>query len=119
HLRAEVRELVLELDLLGDGHAVLGHRGGAPRLLDDHVASARPQGGLHGVRQLVHAVEDPGAPGLVKQDLFGCHVLSPYFSSTPRMSSSRRMRWSMPSILISLPLYLPNSTRSPFFTASA
>ena len=34
HLRAHVLELVLELDLLGDGDAVLGDAGGAERLLD-------------------------------------------------------------------------------------
>ena len=37
---------------------------------------------------------------------------------TPRMSSSRMMRCSSPSILTSVPLYLPNSTRSPFLTSS-
>src|SRR5437868_4538519 len=33
----------------------------------------------------------------------------------PRISSSRMIRNSSPSILISEPLYLPNRTRSPFF----
>src|SRR5438445_342126 len=35
------------------------------------------------------------------------------------MSSSRRIRCSSPSILISLPVYLPKSTRSPAFTSTA
>src|SRR4030095_12092037 len=48
HLRAHVGELVGELDLLGDGHAVLGHRGGAPRLFQHDVAATRPQGHLRG-----------------------------------------------------------------------
>ena len=38
HLRAHVLELVLELDLLGDRHAVLGHVGRAPGFLQHHVA---------------------------------------------------------------------------------
>jgi hypothetical protein len=42
HLRAHVLELVLELDLLGDGDAVLGDDGGAPRLLDDDVPALGP-----------------------------------------------------------------------------
>src|SRR5438876_2990752 len=43
HLRAHVLELVGELDLLRDRHAVLGDGGGAPRLLEHHVSPARPQ----------------------------------------------------------------------------
>ena len=34
------------------------------------------------------------------------------------MSSSRRMRRSSPSIFTSVPLYLPNRTRSPTLTSS-
>src|SRR5437867_3817535 len=37
---------------------------------------------------------------------------------TPRISSSRRMRCSIPSIFTSVPEYLPNSTRSPFLTST-
>ena len=44
HLRAHVLEPVLELDLLGDGDAVLGDRRRAPLLLDDDVAAARARG---------------------------------------------------------------------------
>ena len=39
HLRAHVLELVLELDLLGDGDAVLGDARRAIRLVDDDVAA--------------------------------------------------------------------------------
>ena len=35
HLRAHVLELVLELDLLGDGNAVLGDRGGTEGLVEN------------------------------------------------------------------------------------
>ena len=41
-----------------------------------------------------------------------------HFSMTPRMSSSRRMRCSSPSIFTSVPEYLPKRTRSPAFTSS-
>src|SRR6185436_12674106 len=58
HLRAHVLELVLELDFLGDGDAVLGDRGRAEALLDDDVAAARAEGDLDGVRESVDAVED-------------------------------------------------------------
>ena len=39
HLRAHVLELVLELDLLGDGDAVLGDARSAEALVDDDVAA--------------------------------------------------------------------------------
>jgi hypothetical protein len=51
-LHAHVLEGVFQLDVLGDGHAVLGDLGGAPALVEHGVASARPQGAADGVRQL-------------------------------------------------------------------
>src|SRR5437868_4629047 len=44
---------------------------------------------------------------------FSVIVRGCYFSMTPRMSSSRIIKCSWPSILISVPAYLENSTRSP------
>ena len=58
HLRAHVLERVLELDLLGDGDAVLGDRRGAELLLDDDVAALGAERHLDGVGELVDAVED-------------------------------------------------------------
>ncbi len=55
HLRAHVFELVLELDLLGDGDAVLGRARGAVRLLDDDVAALGTERHLHGVGEDVDA----------------------------------------------------------------
>jgi len=78
HLGAHVLELVLEFDLLGHGHAVLGDDGGAEALLDDHVAALGAQGDLHGVGQLVQALFQLFAGLGVKDDLFGGHVVSPY-----------------------------------------
>src|SRR4029079_1761894 len=121
HLRAHVLELVLELDLLGDGDAVLGDRRGAPRLLDHDVAAARAEGDLHRVGEGVDPVRDLRTGVFLKQNFLGSHDLVSllYFSMTPRTSSSRRMRCSTPSTLISVPAYLPNRIRSPFFTSSA
>src|SRR5690606_32412091 len=67
-------ELVLELDLLGDGDAVLGDRGGAPRLLDDDVAATRAEGDLHRVGEGVDALHDLRAGALVEDDVLGSHV---------------------------------------------
>src|SRR5262249_32317158 len=116
HLRAHVLELVLELDLLGDRDAVLRHRRRAPRLLDDDVAAAGPERHLDGVGEGVDPTQDVRAGALIEQDLLGCHL--GYFSTTPRISSSRRMRCSTPLTVISLPAYLPNRIRSPALTAS-
>src|SRR5690606_98720 len=55
HLGAHVLELVLELDLLGDGHAVLGDARGTERLVDHDVAALGPQGDLHRIGENVDA----------------------------------------------------------------
>ncbi len=60
HLRAHVLEAVLELDLLGDGHAVLGDRRRAEALLDDDVAALGAERDLHRVGQRVDAGENRG-----------------------------------------------------------
>jgi hypothetical protein len=44
HLRAHVLELVLKLDLLGDGHAVLGHTRGTVRFIEHDVAALGAEG---------------------------------------------------------------------------
>ena len=49
HLRAHVLELVGELDLLGDGHAVLGDPRRAEALVEHDVAALRAQRDLHRV----------------------------------------------------------------------
>jgi hypothetical protein len=57
HLGAHVLELVLELDLLGDRHAVLGRARRAERLLDDDVAALGTERHLHGVGENVDAAQ--------------------------------------------------------------
>ena len=58
HLGAHVLERVGQLDLLGDGDAVLGDQGRAELLLDDDVAALGAEGDLDRVGQLVDAAED-------------------------------------------------------------
>ena len=73
HLGAHVLELVLQFDLLGDGHAVLGHGRGAEGFLQHHVAALGTQGHLDRVGQDVDTVKDAGT-GLVSEiDLFCTH----------------------------------------------
>src|SRR6266702_4187631 len=75
HLRAHVLKLVLQLDFLGDRHAVLGHRGRAVRALQDHVAALGTEGHLVRIGEDV----DPGKQlvprGFVETYVFGRHVL--------------------------------------------
>src|SRR5262249_24753129 len=118
HLGAHVLELVLELDLLGDGDAVLGHRRRAEALLDHHVAAARTERHAHRVGERVDADEQLGPRVLVEADLLGSHRRILLYSQMPRTSSSRMMRCSSPSILTSVPEYLLKSTRSPFLISS-
>ena len=54
-LGAHVLERVVELDLAGDGHAVVGDGGGAELLLEHHVAALGAEGDLDGVGELVDA----------------------------------------------------------------
>mmetsp|Transcript_14238 Transcript_14238/g.36806 ORF Transcript_14238/g.36806 Transcript_14238/m.36806 type:complete len:512 (-) Transcript_14238:54-1589(-) len=53
----------LQVNGLGNGHAVLGHLRGAPRLLDDDVPALRAHGDGHGVGQAVATLKHQG-PGL-------------------------------------------------------
>jgi hypothetical protein len=57
HLRAHVLELVRELDLLRDAHAVLGDAGCAERLVENDVAALGPERDLDRIGEDVHALE--------------------------------------------------------------
>jgi hypothetical protein len=54
-LGADALEWVFQLDLLGDGDAIVGDGRGAPLLLQNNVASAWTKGDLYGVSQDVQA----------------------------------------------------------------
>ena len=67
-LDPHVLERVLQLDVLGDGHAVLGHLGCSPALVEHRIAAAWSQGTLHRPGQLRHSRKQALAGVLVK-----CH----------------------------------------------
>src|SRR4030095_15983759 len=116
HLGAHVLVLVLQLDLLGDGDAVLRDRGAAELLVDDDVAALRAQGGLDGLGHDRDALEQ-GAPGLlIELELLG-HGSRPPYSRMARTSSSRMMSSSFSSSWPSEPEYFPNRILSPALTS--
>ena len=55
-LCARILKLVLQLDLLGDGHTVLGNLGSTELLFNNHVAALRTECYLDGICQLVDAL---------------------------------------------------------------
>ena len=57
HLRAHILELVLKLDFLGDGHAVLGDARCAEGLVENDVAALGAKRHLHGIGQNVDAAQ--------------------------------------------------------------
>ncbi len=57
HLGAHVLELVLKLDFLGDGDAVLGDARRAERLVEDDVAALGTERHLDGVGEDVDAAQ--------------------------------------------------------------
>ena len=74
HLGAHVLELVLELDLLGDGDAVLGDARRAERLVEHDVAALGAERHLHGVGENVDAAQHPVARIDREFDFLGSHV---------------------------------------------
>ena len=77
HLRPHVLELVLELDLLGDGYAVLGDAGSAEALVEDDVAAFRTEGHAHRVGERVDAAQHLVARVDRELDFLGSHVIVP------------------------------------------
>ncbi len=73
HLRAHVGEPVFELDLLGDGDAILRHRRRTPAPLENDVPATRAERHLDGVCEDVEAVGDALSGRLRKHHLLGCH----------------------------------------------
>ena len=65
-LRAEVLVRVVELDLTGDGDAVVGDGGSAPLLVEDDVAALRAERHLDGVGEDVDATLERAAGVLVE-----------------------------------------------------
>ena len=74
HLGAHVLERILQVDFLGDGHAVLGDGGGAELLVEDDVASLRAKGDLDRVGEGIDAAQDR-LPRLLTVNNLLCHVV--------------------------------------------
>ena len=70
-LGAEVLERVVELDLAGDGDAVVGDGRGAPLLVEHDVAAPGAEGDLDGVGELVDAALEGAAGVLVELEDLG------------------------------------------------
>ncbi len=77
-LRTEVLEGILEVDLAGDGHAVVGDRRTAECLGQHHMPAAGAEGDAHCVGELVDAGLHGAACGLVVFDLLA-HGVSESF----------------------------------------
>src|SRR5690606_10278913 len=92
-LGAHVLELVLQLDLLGDGDAVLGDQRSAEAAIQDHVAAFRAEGGLDGVGQNVDANQHLLASGIAEFDFFSSH-----FACSSIRYVKRRCAWDQASM---------------------
>ena len=101
-LGAHVLEGVVELDLAGDRHAVVGDGGRAQLLVEDDVAALGAERDLDGVGELVDARLE-AAPGLlvVLDDLGHQRQLLTIASTSRALRISR----SSPSMVISVPPY--------------
>src|SRR4029453_14758769 len=84
HLRAHVLKLVFELDLLGDGDAVLGHAGCAKRLVEQDVAALGAKRHAYRVGERIDAVQHSVAR--VDRELYflGRHIRIPFCSTSFR-----------------------------------
>ena len=75
HLRAHVLELVGELDLLGDGHAVLGDPRRAIALVQDHIAPLRAERDPDRLGEDVHASHHALTGITAVPNVLGSHLL--------------------------------------------
>ena len=83
-LGAHVLALVAEVDFLGHGHAVLGDRRRAPALVEDGVATPRPQGRLDRAGQFLDAGKQPAPRLLLESQDLGWHAdTSPFRTGDP------------------------------------
>ena len=129
-LGAQVLERVFQVDLAGDGDAVVGDRGAAERLGQHHVPTARTERHPDRVGELVDAGLHGAARGFVEFNLLA-HQFFPwvnarrpgnhphdsagivrggtrvdYLETTASTSRAERIRYSSPLYLISVPPYL-------------
>src|SRR5262249_1440947 len=74
HLRPQVFERILQIDLLGDGDAVLGNRRRSELPVEDDMATLGTKGDLDRVGQLIDAAQD-GPTRLVTVHNLLCHCV--------------------------------------------
>ena len=99
HLRAHVLELVGELDVLGDGHAVLGDARGAEGLLEHDVAALGAEGHLDRVGEDVDAAQHAVARVGAELDFFGSHVrILPVLNRSDEVEPVRRPCAAAPAL---------------------
>jgi hypothetical protein len=72
HAGAEILDRILQVDLLGDGDAVLGDGGRSEFLVEHDVAALGAERHLDCVRQLIHAAKQRVTRTLAVDDLL-CH----------------------------------------------
>jgi hypothetical protein len=65
-LGAHVFVRIFELDFLGHGHTVLGDGRAAEFLVEDHVATRRPERRLDGARELFHSAQQSVPCGFIE-----------------------------------------------------
>src|SRR5690606_12976820 len=131
-LGTHVGEGIFQLDLLGDGHAVVGNGRGAELLVKRYVAALRAKRRLDGVGKRVDPLFQGLTRLLVELKNLG-HVSYPpsriaakathadqaaRYSTTARMSFSLRISSSSSSIFSSVPAYFANRTWSPTLTSN-
>src|SRR3954466_9047037 len=88
-LGADLLPGVLELDLLGDAHTIVGDGRRAPLLLEDDVAAPRAEGHLDGVGEGVHAPLEAAARLFLEGDHLGHVVVSSMHGSLHGRAGAR------------------------------
>src|SRR6185312_7506197 len=102
-LGADLLPGVLELDLLGDAHTVVGDRGSAPLLVQHDVAALGTERHPYSVGKLVHAALESATSLLVERDHLGHAVMSSIYLDTgigrevPATDGPRVRRGTSPS----------------------
>src|SRR5262249_6248612 len=92
HLGAHVLELIVELDFLGDGHAVLGDTGCAVRFIEHDIAALGAERHFHRIGENIDAAKHLVAGIGRKFYVFGCHVLGSFSDVVScRMSELRQL----------------------------
>src|SRR5699024_11672712 len=88
-LCADLLVRVLKLNLASDGDTIVGDGGGAPRLLQNNVATLRAEGDLDGICQGVQALLKATACFFIKGDDL-CHVFVLLISDRTTLTSTTR-----------------------------